>query len=185
MEDAWPPFTAGVAEIKGKLTYTTLLKQQQLAEMVAKTQPATPDGADIASVFWRMARVDELTKEVVAQRAASLRLFAFITGLQRVDKIRQHHLSGFRDALATFPNNYMRSSDDADKTYDQIMQDVRTLPDEPKFLGRATRKRHIKTIELLLERAESEGHRLDPDLKSSKVKLKSKGTGGSVAQVRV
>lgn len=173
-DDALPRYTAGVAEIKGALTYNTLNDQQQQAEMVAKTRPATPTGADISSVFWRMAIVDNLTEEVISQRLGSLRLFSLITGLQCADEIRQHHLSGFRDAMATFPNTYMRSRYDTDKSYDQIMHGVRALPEKPMYLSHATRKRHIKTIELLLERAASEGHRLDPDLNISKVKLKSK-----------
>ncbi|MCB5200242.1 hypothetical protein LGQ03_13405 [Loktanella sp. TSTF-M6] len=168
-------FTPGVDEIREPLTIDALRAQQAQAEAVARHHEKVIDGPDIAGIFWRMATTDGLSKETIAQRAASLRLFCLITSLQRVDDIRQHHLSAFRDALATFPIHFMRSPQDGSRTIEDIMQKARFMPDSEKGPHVSTRQRHIKSVELLLERAASEGHDLDPALNTKKIKPKAKG----------
>ena len=175
-------FTPGVDEIREPLTIDALRTQQAQAEAVARHHEKVHGGPDIAGVFWRMAITDGLSKETVAQRAASLRLFCLITGVQRVDDIRQHHLSGFRDALTAFPVHFMRSAADGTRTIEEIMEQARFLPDSQKGIHVTTRQRHIKSVELLLERAASEGHDLDPGLNIKKVKPKAKGKGAKHKQ---
>ncbi|MCK0166962.1 hypothetical protein MWU52_05300 [Jannaschia sp. S6380] len=172
-----PPLTEGVAEIEGPITVEKLRVQLTQAEHIAKEGAPRPDGADISSVFWRMALVDGFTNQTIDQRVTGVRLFCLVTGLQRVDQIRQHHLSSFRDALAEFPSNFLRSEHDAKKTFEEIRYEARHSSKPTKALSGTTRKRHTKTIELLLERAESEGHQVDQNLSIKKIKPKLKGAG--------
>ncbi|SEN34376.1 hypothetical protein SAMN04488003_113115 [Loktanella fryxellensis] len=175
-------FTPGVDEIQEPLTIDALRAQQAQAEGVARHHEKVVDGPDIAGVYWRMAITDGLSRETVAQRAASLRLFCLITSVQRVNDIRQHHLSAFRDALTAFPVHFMRSAADGTRTIEEIMEQARFMPDFKKGIHVTTRQRHIKSIELLLERAASEGHNLDPGLNIKKVKPKAKGKGAKHKQ---
>ena len=149
---------------------------------MARGHEKVADGADIASVFWRLAINEGFGKETGSQRATSVRLFCFVTGVQRVDEIRQHHLSGFRDALALFPKHFMRSASDGTKMVEEIMQQARFKPSEKRGIHVTTRQRHITSIELLLERAASEGQVLDPSLNIKKVKPKAKGKGAKHKQ---
>lgn len=170
-------FSQGVTEISGSLTNDALRSQQDEARAVASTHQPVVNCPDIASVFWRMALTEGFSHETITQRATSVRLFCLISGVQRVNEIRQHHLSGFRDMLTRFPANFMKSAADGKKTIEEIMQQARFLPKEKQGLGITTRQRHVKSIELLLERAASEGHRLDSDLNVKKIKPRAKGTG--------
>ncbi|WP_172839366.1 hypothetical protein [Tateyamaria omphalii] len=170
-------FTEGVGEVSGTLTNDALCLQQEQAKAVASSHEPVSDGADIASVFWRMALTEGFSPETIAQRATSVRLFCLISGVQRVDEIRQHHLSGFRDVLTRFPTNFMKSASDGQKSIEEIMQQARLLPKDRQGLGVTTRQRHVKSIELLLERAASEGHPQDGDLNVKKIKPKAKGKG--------
>lgn len=175
-------FTAGVTEIREPLTINALRTQQAQAEAVARGHEKVADGPDIASVYWRMAISDGYSKETCAQRANGVRLFCFITGVQRVDEIRQHHLSSFRDSFTAFPTHFMKSPGDGEKTIEEIMHKARFLPGDEKGLHITTRRRHIKSMDLLLERAASEGHLIDTGLDVKKVKPKARGKGAKHKQ---
>lgn len=172
-------FTAGVAEIFTPLTIKNLRQQQLQAEKVARTSQKVQYGSDIASVCWRMAIVYEFSKEVINQRAASMRLFCLMTGIQRVNQIRQHHFSSFRDLLGKFPKHFLRSNCDETRTIEDIIETARSLPEADVGFSHSTKKKHLKSLELLLDRAKSEGHVLAPDIDLKVLRPKQKGSGPS------
>jgi integrase len=170
-----PPLTDGVELIEGQLTIGALMVQFKQAE--AQDHSATTHyGRDIAGIFWRMAMTDRLSPAVARQRAADLRLFCFVTGVQTIDQLEQFHLRRYGDALKEIPKTFLRSCRDQSRSLAEIKQMARAMPPSEIGLAAGTVKRHIKTLELMLARAKSEGHSIgiDPDVKSLRPKDKGK-----------
>jgi integrase len=167
--------------ITDDLTIGALIEQFDRAEAAVATNDAD-FGPDLAGIFWRMARQDGLSKDVSSQRASDLRLFCFVTGVQSIKDLQQWHMRRYADALKEIPKNFLRSAHDKNRSYAQVKQIAATLPKDD--VGRApdTVKRHLKTLELVLERAQSEGHKLTftPDVK----KLAPKQKGQALAHKR-
>lgn len=167
------PLTPGVTLIDGQLTIAALVEQFKQAE----TQEQTATGAygrDLAGIFWRMAVQDGLSADVARQRAADLRLFCFVTGIQTIDALEQWHLRRYSDALKQIPKTFLRSNRDQNRSLPQVQQMASNIPSSQVGLAAGTVKRHIKTVELVLARARSEGHSIDfePDMKALRPKIK-------------
>lgn len=158
-------------EAPSRLTIRALITMQDAA------QAAKSDGtysSDIASIFWRMAHLERLSKDVTKQRASDLRLFSLVTGIVDVQKIEQHHLSQYRDALGRIPKTFLRSEKDQDLTLKDLMARSELLHDAEVGLSSSTISRHLKSLELMLHRTKSEGHTLNPDLDLSRLKPKAR-----------
>jgi integrase len=160
--------------IEGDLTIGALMEQFDRAEAAVATNDAD-FGPDLAGIFWRMARQDGLSKDVSSQRASDLRLFCFVTGVQSIKDLQQWHLRRYADALKEIPKNFLRSAHDKNRSYAQVKQIAASLSKDE--VGRApdTVKRHLKTLELVLERAQSEGHKLTFTAEVKKLAPKQKG----------
>lgn len=170
-----PPITPGVELIEGQLTIGALMAQFKQAQ-AQDFSTAGQYGRDLAGIFWRMAIQDRLSREVASQRAADLRLFCFVTEVQTIDQVEQWHLRRYSDALQKTPKTFLRSCHDQNRSLAQVEQMARALPPSQVGLAPGTVKRHIKTLELTLARARSEGHRIgfDPDVKTLRPKIKGK-----------
>lgn len=174
-DEAAVPGASSVQLIEGELTIGTLMEQYNSA------QTAVADGSgaytrDIAGIFWRLAKQDTLSDAVARQRAADLRLFCFVTGVQTVDEIEQWHLRRYTDALNEIPKNFLRSEYDQRRSYGQVKAMAANMPRDRVGLATGTTKRHLKSLELLLARAISEGHalRFTPDLEGLRPKAKGR-----------
>jgi len=143
MDETPRPLTPGVTLIDGQLTIAALVEQFKQAE----TQEQTATGAygrDLAGIFWRMAVQDGLSADVARQRAADLRLFCFVTGIQTIDALEQWHLRRYSDALKQIPKTFLRSSRDQNRSLPQVQQMASTMPSSQVGLAAGTVKRHFK-----------------------------------------
>jgi integrase len=153
------------------------LTARKLINMHDKAKALKSNGAytsDIASIFWRLAEVEKFSDDMAKQRASDLRLFSLVTGVVDVRDIEQHHLSKHRDALGQIPKTFQRSDKDQDLTFKDLMARSELLKEADLGLAPSTMKRHLKSIELVLQRAKSEGHDLHPDLDLSRLQPKVK-----------
>lgn len=163
--------TRGVDLIDGTFTVGELMKQFAAAQ----SEPEPGDGSytrDIAGIFWRYARQEGLSDGVAQQRAADLRLFCFVNGVQTIDEVEQWHLRRYADALKEIPKTFLRSVYDQRRSYGQVKAIAANMPRDQVGLASGTIKRHLKTLELFLGRAVSEGHalRFKPELASLRPK---------------
>jgi integrase len=151
-----------------------MLSDMHDAAQNSKTKSKSGYASDIASVYWRMVATDELSVGVARQRASDLRLFSLVTGIVDVTAIEQFHLSQYRDALAKVPKNFLRSDKDQDLTIKALMARSELNPPSDNGLSPSTMRRHLKSVELLLKRAKSEGHEQTIDLDVTLLKPKTK-----------
>lgn len=126
---------------------------------------------EIAHVFWRAAKSNDMSDQVMKQRCSDVRRFMFITGLGSVDEITQSHLTHWSDTLKDFPKTFLRSEKDAHRSLKEVLTGASGLPAGDLGLSPDTMRRHVKSIELLLDRARAEGVTLPP-LDPAKVKPK-------------
>jgi integrase len=169
------PGACSVKLIEHELTIGALMEQFTIAQ----TAVAEGSGAytrDIAGIFWRLAKQDALSDAVARQRAADLRLFCFVTGVQTIDEVEQWHLRRYTDALKEIPKNFLRSEYDQRRSYGQVKAMAANMPRDKVGLADGTTKRHLKSLELLLARAISEGHtiRFTSDVKGLRPKTKGR-----------
>lgn len=165
------PLTPGVELIDGTFTVAELMRQFAAAQSET-SEAAGSYTRDIAGIFWRYARQEGLSDGVAQQRAADLRLFCFVNGVQTIDEVEQWHLRRYADALKEIPKTFLRSVYDQRRSYGQVKAIAANMPRDQVGLASGTIKRHLKTLELFLGRAVSEGHalRFKPELASLRPK---------------
>jgi integrase len=112
---------------------------------------------DIAHVFWRTARAENMTQEVAQQRRSDVRRFMLILGITSVTQITQAKLSHWRDILQQFPKKFLRSDKDSHLELEAILLSAKHLDAAARGLASSTLSRHVKSIELLIKRAVAEG----------------------------
>ncbi|MFW2587315.1 hypothetical protein [Sagittula sp. SSi028] len=131
---------------------------------------------DIAHVFWRAVRSEDMTPAVAGQRESDIRRFMLILGITSVTQITQAKLAHWSDVLRQFPKKFLRSDKDAHKELETILLGAKHLDAKDKGLAADTFRRHVKSIELLIKRAVAEGL---TDLKELDLKaIKPKKTSG-------
>ncbi|WP_155846187.1 hypothetical protein [Celeribacter ethanolicus] len=157
---------------------TTLKKlEDYFSKVQDQAENASPDEwtDDIAHVFWRTAVDNNMSKAVKQQRGSDIRRFMFITGLSKVTEIRQAHLTFWADNLQKFPKNFLRSSKDLHRTVDEVYMNAKHMAPAELGLDSSTRRRHVKSMELLIARARAEGISLT-DLNTKDLKPKKKSS---------
>ncbi|SEL00113.1 hypothetical protein SAMN04488032_109133 [Pacificibacter marinus] len=145
--------------------------EQEYAEL------ATPEewSNNIAHIFWRSAVDNNMSNDVKKQRGSDIRRFMFITGIANVTDIRQAHLAHWSDSLKKFPKNFLRSSKDAHRTVEEVYLNGKHMAANELGLDASTRRRHVKSVELVIARAKAEGIPL-PDLDTKNLKPKKKSS---------
>lgn len=151
-----------------------MLTDMHNAAQISKQNGKSGYSSDIASVYWRMVATDDLSDGVSRQRASDLRLFSLVTGIVDVTAIEQFHLSQYRDALSKIPKTFLRSDKDQDLTIKALMARSALNTTSDNGLSATTMRRHIKSLELLLKRAKSEGHQQTAGLDVTLLKPKTK-----------
>lgn len=156
-----PLLTTGLKLISGNLTYELLDLQFASAcasqEQIDRSPKSDPFSFDLAGVCERSIRrakeSGKMDSKTADARRSSIKLFAFVTGLQLVTEIEQHHIAVFTKALKTIPKNFNRSVHDRRRTYSEIVAIAASMP--PEELGRepGTVNRHLDTIGAILDYA--------------------------------
>lgn len=103
--DPVAPLTPGVSLITGRITETTLKAQRLQAEnqpeigqfdgKASAAQTEVVFGNDLFGTTVRMNRRSRAKAENCTQKLKTVALFIYLTGVQRVTEIRQHHLDLF------------------------------------------------------------------------------------------
>ncbi|GAA4225203.1 hypothetical protein GGQ68_003420 [Sagittula marina] len=163
--------TPGVSLIEGRMTGTAILAQFDAARLQPKDEEFDGSaenvvverifGDDIAGtavqMIWR-STAQEDTKE---QKLKSITLFMYLTGLQRMSDIRQHHLDRFSKLLETrMPRKYWKRKSEFDLTSHEIIEEAKRLG-KPCGMKPSTIQRHVDTLMALLDHARSEGTVID------------------------
>lgn len=168
-----PCFVSTPMQAPENLTIRMLIDMHDAAR---NSKPNSKSGytTDIASVYWRLVVTDDLSDGVARQRASDLRLFSLVTGIVDVTAIEQFHLSQYRDALSKVPKTFLRSDKDQDLTIKALMARSALNAASDNGLSATTMRRHLKSLELLLKRAKSEGHEQTAGLDVTLLKPKTK-----------
>ncbi|MEY8880338.1 hypothetical protein [Donghicola sp. XS_ASV15] len=164
---AQPILTPGVSLIEGKMTGTAILAQFDAARLQPKDEEFDGSaenvvversfGDDIAGTAVRMIWRSTAQEDTKEQKLKSVTLFMYLTGLQRMPDIRQHHLDRFSKLLETrMPPKYWKRKSEFDMTSHEIMEEARGLG-KPCGMKPSTIQRHVDTLMALLDHARSEG----------------------------
>lgn len=160
--------TPGVALIEGRVTGRALNAQLT----AARAQPRDRDfdgsaanavierryGCDIAGTAVRMIRRSTAKAETQGQKLKSVILFMYITGVQKVSDIRQHHLDTFSRALEKkMPPLYWKKDAELDLTGAELMTQAASLGAK-LGLSPSTIERHLGAISALIHHARTEGN---------------------------
>ncbi|MBO9429553.1 hypothetical protein [Sulfitobacter sp. R18_1] len=166
-----PLLTPGVSLIEGRMTGNAIIKQFD----VARQQPKDVDfdgsaenvvversfGDDIAGTAVRMIWRSTAQEDTKEQKLKSVTLFMYLTGVQRMSNIRQHHFDSFSKLLETrMPPTYWKRKLEFEMTSHELIEEATRLG---KTCGMkpATIQRHVDTLAALLEHARSEGNVTD------------------------
>lgn len=168
---AQPILTPGVSLIEGKMTGTAILQQFDAARLQPKDEEFDGSaenvvversfGDDIAGTAVRMIWRSTAQEDTKEQKLKSATLFMYLTGLQKMSDIRQHHLDQFSKLLETrMPPKYWKRKSEFDMTSHEIMGEARRLG-KPCGMKPSTIQRHVDTLMALLDHARTEGNVTD------------------------
>lgn len=167
--DPVAPLTPGVELITDRITATTLKAQREQAENQPEIGPFDGHacasrteavfGTDLFGTTVRMNRRSRAKDESCTQKLKTVTLFIYLTGVQRVTEIRQHHLDLFgREMEHNLPKYYWKSPSQQDLTYRELLDTCRNLPRDAIGLSRGTIKRHVTVMKEIIGYAAQEGH---------------------------
>ncbi|WP_406721714.1 tyrosine-type recombinase/integrase (plasmid) [Thioclava litoralis] len=174
---AAPVVTEGVELIEGRMTGRSLSAQME----AARVQPEDAEfdghagssvieaarGDDIAGTAVRMVRRSNANQDTRDQKLKSVTVFMFLTGVQRMSEIRQHHLDHYSKTLAgRMPKIYWRKPEEQDLTSVELLQRAEHLG-QACGLSPSTIERHMNTVAALVHHGRAEGNvtQLDPNLR--------------------
>ena len=157
----------GVAIIKGRITGAAVMAQKIQAESQPEDEPfdgmaenartGVRHGADLFGTAVRMIRASRARPGTKSQKLKSLALFIFVTGIQRVTDIRQHHLDHFAKAMETkIPRFYWKSHQDMEITWHELLNVTRRDPEAEVGLSPSTIECHLNTIRAVIMKADDE-----------------------------
>lgn len=153
--------TEGVSLITSPLNHERLDIQFKTArssqESLLRSPKTEPFSHDLAGGCERSIKraqaAGKMDDKTADSRRASVKLFMFISGLQLVTEIEQHHLSIFVNALKTLPKNFNRSMHDRKKTYAEVIAEAKTLADDKLGRDPGTVNRHLDTMGAIINHA--------------------------------
>lgn len=164
--------TEGVDLITGRITADTIhgqrdqaLAQPEEEKFDGLAEHVVMDGtrgADIFGTAVRMIRKSRAQDDTGQQKLKSVSLFIYLTGVQFVTDIRQHHLDMFSSGLEKqIPKHYWKSESQKKLTFRELVDVSRNMPDESIGLASPTIARHLTTIASIIRFANGEGNRVD------------------------
>ncbi|MGX0977132.1 hypothetical protein ACSSVY_002856 [Roseovarius sp. MBR-51] len=161
--------TDGVELIRGRFTAQTIHHQRDQA----MRQPEEPTfdgisenvvvdriwGADLFGTAVRMIRKSKSQEDTCLQKLKSVSLFIYLTGVQMVTDIRQHHLEMFSHGLEKqLPTHYWKSDAQKNRTFKELAESVQNRTDIAVGLSPPTIARHLTTIVSIIQFAANEGN---------------------------
>lgn len=100
---------------------------------------------------------EDCTVETQKQILSTASLFTKVTGVADITGIEQMHLSFFKVTLENLPTSYGKSSKDAERSIEEILQRGEDLPDDKVGLSPRTINGHLDRLNLMIRTAKSEG----------------------------
>ena len=107
---------------------------------------------------------EDCTAETQKQILSTAALFTKVTGLAEIMHIEQMHLSFFKVTLEHLPTSYGKSSKDAERSIEEILQRGEDLPDDKVGLSPRTINGHLDRFNLMIRTAKSEGLAVHPTI---------------------
>ena len=162
--------TDGVELIKGRITAQAIYAQRDQALKQPNDDTFDGDagnvttekvyGNDIFGTAVRMIRKSRSQEDTGQQKLKSVALFIYLTGVQTVTDIRQHHLDLFGHALEKqLPKHYWKSDAQKNLTFKELLEISRNQPNEVIGLASPTIARHLTTITTIMRYAGREGNK--------------------------
>jgi integrase len=136
--------------------------------------PDLPDSSLLAVVVRMNAikRVEGIEEKTLRQYQSFAALFAILSGINDITKIRQPDVKAFRADLTRMPKSWGKSPKDQADTRDAVMAKSAALPSDKVGLSVGTVNRHLEHLNQIAEWARDEGLPVDPNLKPSKLRRK-------------
>ena len=133
-----------------------------------------PDSSLLAVVVRMNAikRVEGIEEKTLRQYRSFAALFAMLSGINDITKIRQPDVKAFRADLTQMPKSWGKSHKDQADTRDAVMAKSAALPSDKVGLSVGTVNRHLEHLNQIAEWARDEGLPVDPNLKPSKLRRK-------------
>jgi integrase len=167
---AAPLLSQGVELIKGAVTSQTIARQRDQAFDQPEDQNfdgladnAVTErvyGADLFGTAVRMARKSRAQDDTNQQKFKSVGLFIYLTGIQMVTDIRQHHLDMFANALENeLPKFYWKSTAEKNLTFKELLEVNRNRSKDIVGLSSPTIERHLATMRSIIDFADDEGNK--------------------------
>ncbi|MFC3180520.1 hypothetical protein [Cypionkella sinensis] len=107
---------------------------------------------------------EDCTIETQKQILSTAALFTKVTAVGDITGIEQMHLSFFKNTLENLPTSYGKSSKDAERTIEEILQRGEDLPDDKIGLSPRTINGHLDRLNLMIRTAKSEGLSVHPTI---------------------
>jgi integrase len=160
----------GVETIKGRITAETIYRQRDQAidqpeeqsfdGLAGNAVTERAFGADLMGTAARMARKSRAQDDTNQQKLKSAGLFIYVTGIQMVTDIRQHHLEMFARAMETdLPKHYWKSTTEKNLTFRELLEVNRNRSKDVIGLSSPTIDRHLTTMKNVIDFADSEGNK--------------------------
>lgn len=168
---ASPSLTQGVKLIEGRIAANTIYAQREqalqqpeidgfngLADTTVNKQHCGPD---LLGTTARMIRKSRSQQDTCEQKLKSADLFIYLTGVQIVSNIQQHHIDMFGKSLENeLPVHYWKSRAQKDLTFPELLDVTRNKPKNAIGLVPPTIERHLTNIKSIIEFANSEGNQV-------------------------
>lgn len=107
---------------------------------------------------------EDCTAETQKQILSTAALFTKVTGVADITGIEQMHLSFFKVTLEALPTSYGKSSKDAERSIEEILQRGEDLQDDKVGLSPRTINGHLDRLNLMIRTAKSEGLAVHPTI---------------------
>jgi integrase len=166
-----PSLTHGVKLIEGRITANAIYMQREQAlqqpeiddfdGLASTTINRQHRGPDLLGTTVRMIRKSRSQQDTCEQKLKSADLFIYLTGVQIVSNIQQHHIDMFGKSLENeLPVHYWKSRAQKDLTFPELLDVTRNKPKNAIGLAPPTIERHLTNIKSIIEFANSEGNKV-------------------------
>ncbi|MEM5468272.1 site-specific integrase [Celeribacter marinus] len=172
---------------------------EEMDPVAQPVQPETPapcpdlPSPKIIDVINRMnaiKRIEGIEEKTLRQYQSFAALFAMLSGIDDITKIRQPDVKAFRADLSMMPKSWGKSPKDRTATRDEVMAKAASLPLDKIGLSVGTINRHLEHLNQIADWARDEGLSVDPNLNPAKlrkketVRARDKRAAFSVAQLQ-
>ncbi|AJY46185.1 hypothetical protein TM49_11675 [Martelella endophytica] len=158
------------AALGGATPEPEAISVKQVEPLVFQGSSYSDDITDVICRLKAIKKREGADEKALRQFNQVFGVFREIIGVQKIQELRQHHFARYVDTLGELPTTYRKSPRDRDRPLIEILEEARDLPDDKKGMSASTLNRNLTFLGMLLQKARSEGHDVDPkiDLKGLK-----------------